>query len=64
MTRLLTLSEVADRLRVSRSTLRALINEDPTFRTVKLKRKRLMSEAALSEYIESKEEILPGLSKR
>lgn len=63
MNQLLTMAEVQERLRVGRSTLRQLINRDPAFRTVKLQRKRLMSEKALADFIASKEETLPGLPK-
>lgn len=61
MDRLLTLNEVQERLRVSRHTLRQYINTDPDFRTVKLRRRRLMTEEALSEFIKSKEQTLPGV---
>lgn len=61
MNKLLTLEEVQERLRLSRPTVRKLINTDPDFRTVKLGKRRLMTEEALHEYVLSKEEILPGV---
>lgn len=61
MERLLTLEEVQERLRVGRMAVRRLINEDPDFRTVKLGRRRLMTEQALAEYIVSREERFPGV---
>lgn len=64
MNQLLTMPEVEKVLRISKHTLRRLINEDPAFRTVKLKRKRLMSEAALNDYIRSREETLPGQASK
>jgi predicted DNA-binding transcriptional regulator AlpA len=64
MERLLTMPEVQETLRISRSTLRELINKDPSFRTVKLARRRLMSAAALSEYVRSREQSLPGQANK
>ena len=61
MERLLTLEEVQERLRVGRMAVRRLINEDPDFRTVKLGRRRLMTEQALAEYVRSREERFPGV---
>ena len=58
---LLTLEEVQDRLRIGRMAVRRLINEDPNFRTVKLGRRRLMTETALVEYVRSREEKFPGV---
>jgi excisionase family DNA binding protein len=61
MQKLLTLKEVQERLRLSKPTVRRLINEEPTFRTVKLGKRRLMTEEALREFVLSKEEVLPGV---
>jgi excisionase family DNA binding protein len=58
---LLTLEEVQERLRIGRMAVRRLINEDPNFRTVKLGRRRLMTEQALAEYVQSREERFPGV---
>jgi excisionase family DNA binding protein len=58
---LLTLEEVQERLRIGRMAVRRLINEDPNFRTVKLGRRRLMTETALVEYVRSREEKFPGV---
>jgi hypothetical protein len=60
MNQLLTMREVQGRLRISEGTLRKLINTDPDFRTVKLRKRRLMSENALGEYIRAREEAYPG----
>lgn len=52
---MLTMKEVQERLRVGRTTMRKLINEDPAFRTVKLGERRLMTESAYKKFIEEKE---------
>lgn len=57
---LMTMREVQNVLRISRTTLRDLINRDPSFKTVKLARRRLMSADALGEYLRSREQALPG----
>jgi excisionase family DNA binding protein len=57
---LLTIPEVQERLRLSKQTVRRLINTDPAFRTVKLGKRRLMTQEALAEYVLSKEQTLPG----
>lgn len=61
MQRLLNLKEVQDRLRLSRMTVRKLINEDPDFRTVKIGKRRFMSEEQLDRYLRAKEEVSPGV---
>jgi excisionase family DNA binding protein len=63
MERLLTIPEVQERLRLSKQTVRRLINTDPGFRTVKLGKRRLMTEEALREFVQSKEQTLPGAAQ-
>lgn len=53
--RLLTMQEVEERLRCSKTIVRRLINEEPEFKTVRLGRRRLISERALDAFIRSKE---------
>lgn len=52
---LLSMQEVMKRLKIGRTTLYALIDEDPDFVTVKLGERRLMSVTALQEFIAAKE---------
>lgn len=50
------MNEVMDRLKIGRTTLRFLIDQDPDFVTIKLGERRLMSVSALESFIASKEE--------
>ena len=52
---ILTLAEVAERLRIGRRTLRYLIDRDADFVTVKLGRRRLMTRTALDAFVRAKE---------
>lgn len=52
---LLSMQEVMKRLKIGRTTLYHLIDEDPDFVTVKLGERRLMSVTALQEFIAAKE---------
>jgi len=52
---LLTMEEVADRLRVGRRTMRYLIDRDPDFITCKLGHRRLMTPHALDAFVRAKE---------
>lgn len=54
-TQLLTLNEVKERLRVGKTTLKRLINEDPDFITIKMGHRRLMREEALEKFLKAKE---------
>ena len=49
------MQEVMKRLKIGRTTLYHLIDEDPDFVTVKLGERRLMSVTALQEFIAAKE---------
>lgn len=50
------MNDVMDRLKIGRTTLRFLIDQDPDFVTIKLGERRLMSVSALESFIASKEE--------
>jgi len=52
---LLTMEEVAERLRVGRRTMRYLIDRDPDFVTCKLGHRRLMTPRALDAFVRAKE---------
>lgn len=43
------------RLKIGRTIFQQLVNEDPTFVTVKLGERRLMSVSALEEFVAAKE---------
>jgi excisionase family DNA binding protein len=59
MSELLTMREVQKRLKVGRTTLRYLIDQDRDFRTVKLGHRRLMSVDALDRFVKAKEAADP-----
>lgn len=57
---LLSMNDVMERLKIGRTTLRFLINQDPDFVTLKLGERRLMSVAALESFVAKKERETSG----
>ena len=57
---LLSMNEVMERLKIGRTTLRFLINQDPDFVTLKLGERRLMSVSALESFVAMKERETSG----
>lgn len=54
-TNLLTMNEVAKRLRTTRNTIYRLLKTDPEFRTLKVGMRRFMREEQLETYIRARE---------
>lgn len=57
---LLSMNEVMQRLKIGRTVLRQLINEDLDFVTIKLGERRLMSVSALESFVAGKEREARG----
>lgn len=55
-TQMLTLKEVQEKLRIGKTALKTLINEDPDFITIKMGHRRLMRSESLERYLAAKEE--------
>jgi len=52
---ILTLQEVQKRLRIGKTAMRRLINEEPDFKTIKLGHRRVMRAHALEEFLNKRE---------
>lgn len=59
MDELLTLNEVKERLRIGKTALRRLINDDPDFKTLKLGHRRVVAAKDLEAYVDKKRSAAP-----
>lgn len=54
-TRLYSMKEVRARIGVSKNTLEGILRSDPDFKTIRIGRRRLMSDSALRTWIQAQE---------
>lgn len=59
MDTILTLKETQQRLRIGKTALRRLINQDPDFKTLKLGHRRVVAEQDLEAFIQKKRSATP-----